>query len=97
MLSTMGRLVLIQSVLNSIPIHLMASLNLPKGIISKVNSTMAAFFWSGKAGVRRKHWVSWKCITMPKDEGGLGLRKFEDVQSAFCMKQVWNLLLGNSL
>ena len=97
LLSNMGRIVLIQSVLNSMPIHLLTSLNLPKGIISRMNSIMASFLWSGKANTRKRHWCSWKKITMPKEEGGLGFRKFEEVQQAFRMKQVWGLLNGRSL
>ena len=36
-------------------------------------------------------------MTRPKQEGGLGLRKFEEVQMAFRLKQVWNVLKGESL
>lgn len=97
LMSNMGRIVLIQSVLNSMPIHLLTSLSLPKGIISRMNSIMASFLWSGKANTRKRHWCSSKNITMPKEEGGLGFRKFEEVQQAFRMKQVFGLLNGKSL
>ena len=87
-LSNAGRVVLINSVLSSIPIHLLSVLNLPRGIIAKLNSAMANFFWSGKLNVNKRHWCSWRDITMPKKEGGLGIRKFEDIQQSFRMKQV---------
>ena len=36
MLSNMGRVTMVQSVLNAVPIHLLACQNLPKGIIAKL-------------------------------------------------------------
>ena len=84
-------------VLNVVPMHLFACMNLPKTIIPKLNSIMASFVWSNKLNTRRRHWVAWGKITLPKKERGLGLRKFEEVQSAFRMKQVWSILSGSSL
>ena len=88
LLSIMGRVVLIQSVLSSIPVHLLSVLNLPKGIIARLNAIMASFFWFGQQWVNKRHWRSWKNISMPKGEGGLGIRKFEEVQQTFRMKHV---------
>ena len=93
----MGRIVLIQSVLTSIPVHLLSSLNLPKGILARLKSIMASFLWSAKSGVKKRHWCSWNEISKPKEEGGLGIRKLEDVQKAFRIKQVWQLFQGTSL
>ena len=86
LLSNMGRVILVQSVLNVVPIHLLSCLNLPKGILERLNSLMASFIWSGKGGVRKRHWISWSDLTKPKQEGGLGIRKLEDVQAAFRLK-----------
>ena len=45
----------------------------------------------------KRHLCSWDSVTLPYEEGGLGIRKFEDVQNSFRIKQVWNLLLNTSL
>ena len=86
MLSGMGRIVLVQSVLNSIPIHMLACMNIPKGIMSKLNSLIADFVWSSKLDSRKRHWVSFDNISKPKFEGGLGIRSFGELQSAFRIK-----------
>ena len=54
MWSTMGRLILVKSILSSIPIHLLAFLNLLKVIKNKMNSIMAGFIWSNKARVKKR-------------------------------------------
>ena len=97
LLSNMGRVLLAQVTLCVVPIHLLACLNLPVGVIRKLNSFIASFIWSSKMGVKKRHWVSWRNITLPKEEGGLGLRKFEDIQGAFRLKQAWNVMKGDSL
>ncbi|CAK9184327.1 unnamed protein product [Ilex paraguariensis] len=55
MLSGMGRIVLVQSVLSAIPTHMLACLNIPKGILRKLNSYIADFIWSSKLDIKRRH------------------------------------------
>ena len=70
---------------------------MPKGVIGKLNSIIAGFIWSSRLDVRKRHWVAWSKVTLPKHEGGLGVRKFEELQVAFSVKQDWGLLKGTSL
>ncbi|XP_058077435.1 uncharacterized protein LOC131225851 [Magnolia sinica] len=76
-LSQAGRMVLIKHVLSSIPIHSMAASCIPNQ------------GWS--EGKRKLHWKSWKTISMPKEEGGLGIRKLADMMQAFNIKMAWVL------
>ncbi|CAH9092688.1 unnamed protein product [Cuscuta europaea] len=50
---------------------------------------MANFLW-GTSNYRPKyHWVSWKKISYPKEEGGLDIRSLKDVERAFSLKMWW--------
>ncbi|XP_042045568.1 uncharacterized protein LOC121791808 [Salvia splendens] len=48
-------------------------------------------------GKRRTHWIAWEQICLPTTEGGLGIRKFEDVLKAFNVKLWWRVREQNSL
>lgn len=48
LLNTMGRVVLVNSVLDSQLVYLMSSLSLPPGVIKQVDKHRRGFMWSGK-------------------------------------------------
>ncbi|XP_042964017.1 uncharacterized protein LOC122298309 [Carya illinoinensis] len=97
MLSTGGRVNLLRHVLSSMAIHLMAVLHVPNGVYRVLNRIMSSFFWGDVEGKGKRKWVAWKHICHPTEEGGLGIRDFEDVQRALHMKFAWRLLQGHSL
>ncbi|KAG6474804.1 hypothetical protein ZIOFF_064019 [Zingiber officinale] len=72
-LSHGGRLMLIQSVLIS-------------EILRKLEGVFASFFWSSVGHDRKVHWVAWRDICRPKQEGGLGIRRLSEVGVALSMK-----------
>lgn len=41
--------------------------------------------------------VRWKTICLPKDEGGLGLRRVKEFNEACLMKQAWSAISKDSL
>ncbi|WRX16203.1 Reverse transcriptase zinc-binding domain - like 6 [Theobroma cacao] len=43
------------------------------------------------------HWAEWAKISFPCAEGGLGIRKLEDICTAFTLKLWWRFETGNSL
>lgn len=45
-----GRYILIKSVLESLPIYLMSSMNPPKGVNDQIHNLIAKFFWSKIGG-----------------------------------------------
>ena len=73
-LSRAGRLTLIKSVLNSLPLYFMSMLKMPKAIAMKIVSLQRNIFWSGvsseKMGCPR---IKWSDIELPKEMGGLGV------------------------
>lgn len=97
MLSFGEKEVLITSVLQSIPIHVLSTIVPPNCVIKELHRIFVNFFWSNKSTGRSKHWASWEKICLPKEEGGLGFRSLYDVSQAKFAKLWWNFRTQNSL
>lgn len=91
-LSFAGRLELIKSVLYGIVNYWIAVHVLPVKVIKKVEGIMARFLWKGRDEVRIKHRVKWSLCCLPKEEGGLGLRRIEDLCKVTSIKLIWRYL-----
>ncbi|WMV32542.1 hypothetical protein MTR67_025927 [Solanum verrucosum] len=92
-----GEIVLINSVLQSIPIYLLSVSNSPKCVIHDIHRMFAKFMWNFKEEGRSTHWIAWKDICVPKEEGGLGLRSLFDTSKALFAKLWWNFRTTNTL
>ncbi|CAN7134885.1 unnamed protein product, partial [Brassica rapa subsp. narinosa] len=64
---------------------------LPKGCIRKIESLCSRFLWSGKTDSPTCSKVSWETVCLPKDEGGLGLRRFQVWNKTLILRLVWLL------
>uniref|UniRef100_A0A2N9J3H3 Reverse transcriptase domain-containing protein n=1 Tax=Fagus sylvatica TaxID=28930 RepID=A0A2N9J3H3_FAGSY len=91
LLSFSGRLQLIQSVLNSIQMFWSSIFILPKKVVKAIEQRFNQFLWKGQEGGKGGIKVSWDQVCLPKQEGGLGLKKVEDWNKAAVMKHIWNL------
>ncbi|KAJ3683983.1 hypothetical protein LUZ61_013147 [Rhynchospora tenuis] len=92
MLSHAGRLVLIKSVLTSLPVYYMTTVKLPKGMIDQMMSLMAKFFWGKTDKVRYLSFISWKKICSKVEDGGLGVKDLHKFGDALFMKNIWALM-----
>jgi hypothetical protein len=72
-LSFGGRLVLLKSVLTSLPVYVFSFFKAPSGIISSIESLLIKFFWGGSEDYRKISWVNWKTICLRKEYEGWGL------------------------
>ncbi|XP_059288975.1 uncharacterized protein LOC132042454 [Lycium ferocissimum] len=97
MLSYGGKAVLITSVLQSIPIHILSAIRPPKFVIKELHKIFAKFFWNNKEEGRSRHWSSWLNMCLPKQEGGLGFRSIFDMSKALCAKLWWKFRTSSSL
>ena len=79
-LSFAGRLQLIQSVLSSMHIYWASVFILPSRIIHDLEQLMRGFLWGKGEGQKAKSKVAWEVVCLPKQEGGLGIRRVGYVQ-----------------
>ena len=70
LLSHVGRMVLIKHVLSSIPIHLLASAVMPKGVTRLIERVCATFLWGSREGSSKFHWIGWRDLCFPWEERG---------------------------
>ncbi|XP_022874167.1 uncharacterized protein LOC111392993 [Olea europaea var. sylvestris] len=90
-LSYAGRLQLINTVLFSIQVYWSSVILLPKAVIKQVENSLRVFLWKGSdLGIGGAK-VAWAKISMPKEEGGLGLRGLEIWNKATIGRSIWEL------
>ncbi|XP_058776651.1 uncharacterized protein LOC131650971 [Vicia villosa] len=87
-----GRIALINSVLNSIPLFTFSFYKAPKVVIQELISIQRAFLWNAKENLRRINWVSWSTICLPKSAGGLGVKHCEIFNRALMSKWGWKIM-----
>lgn len=90
-LSFAGRLQLIQSVLFSLINFWASSFLLPKSCLDTLEKLCNSFLWNGSPETARGAKVSWESVCSPKNSGGLGLRRLEDMNQVFGLKLIWLL------
>ncbi|KAL0906850.1 hypothetical protein M5K25_025378 [Dendrobium thyrsiflorum] len=83
LLSYGGRLVLIKSVLNSIPIFICHTIFPTKSVCTRMDRLINKFFWGSKLNSATIHWSAWNKICGPFEEGGLGCKSLTDMSKAF--------------
>jgi hypothetical protein len=86
-----GRIVLLNSVLNAIPIFYLSFLKIPVKVLKMVTRIQREFLWGGVGGGRRVCWVKWKKVCQPRSKGGLGVRDVKLVNLRLLAK--WKLRL----
>lgn len=87
-LNLVGRLVLTNAILQSIPVFMLSALPALKGFLQLFRTIQRDFLW-GK-GEERKKWalVAWEKIYKPKNHGGLGLDD-PDILSKVLGAKLW--------
>ena len=73
LLSSGGRLVLINSVLSSLPIFMMSFFEVPAGVLQKLDAIRSRFYWQGGHSKKKYRLTKWKIICQPREIGGLGV------------------------
>lgn len=96
LLSFAGRITLVQSVLNSMSLHVMTVLPVPKTVLHKMESLIVSFLWDHGSN-KRFHWIRYDLLCRPKDCGGLGIRKLDNIMLALHSKLAWEFLHQSSL
>nr|XP_029151642.1 uncharacterized protein LOC114925980 [Arachis hypogaea] len=88
-LNKAGKLVLIKSVLSSLPIYYLSLYKMPKSVAEKLISLQRQFLWSSDGGKQGLPLVKWEVIMAPKKEGGLGVGDAVIRNTALLFKWWW--------
>ncbi|XP_026396319.1 uncharacterized protein LOC113290954 [Papaver somniferum] len=86
LLSFQARLVIIKSMISIYVIHSMAVYKWPCTVIKQVERAIRNFLWSGDAEKHKYFTVLYDDLCLSKREGGLGIKKLNDVNRAMIMK-----------
>ncbi|KAK2639685.1 hypothetical protein Ddye_027480 [Dipteronia dyeriana] len=88
-LSKGGRLVLIKSVLGSIPTYFMSVFQILVCVANAIEKFQRSFFWDDGVEKRKLHAVDWVTICNSKKKGGLGVGRIVDFNRSLLAKWVW--------
>ncbi|KHN48760.1 Putative ribonuclease H protein, partial [Glycine soja] len=81
-LSMGGKVTLIKSVMNALPIYLLSFFKIPQRIVDKLVSLQRNFMWGGNQDHKKIPWVKWDVICLPKNDGGLGIKDISKFNEA---------------
>jgi hypothetical protein len=87
-----GQIILLNSVLNSVPIFYLSFLKMPVKVIKKVEAIQRKFLWGGVGGRKKICWVSWRKVCQPRGRGRLGVRDIKLANISLLAKWKWRLI-----
>ncbi|XP_057512767.1 uncharacterized protein LOC130794821 [Actinidia eriantha] len=90
-LSYAGRTELVKSVLQGVECLWFSILPIPAGVRAKIDQLCRNFLWSGKCNANKRPSVAWKKVSLPKIEGGLGIRNSKAWNKALLSKTLWDI------
>lgn len=90
-LSFAGRSVLIKAVAMALPTYTVQTFLLLKCICEKLDNMVRRFWWGYNDQQQHLYLKSWDRLCSPKMSGGLGFRKFREVNEVFTTKLCWQL------
>jgi hypothetical protein len=91
-LSYGDRLILINSVLTSLPMFMLSFLEIPKGVSKRLDFYRSHFFWQSDEHKKKYRLSQWNIICRPKDQGGLGIEVLELKNKCLLSKWIFKLL-----
>ena len=90
-LSYAGRVELVKSVLQGVECFWLSILPIPAGVRTKIVQLCRSFLWSGRCTSTKRPLVAWNEVTLPKSEGGLGIRNIKSWSKALLSKTLWDI------
>lgn len=96
MLSFAGRITLTRVVLSSIPVYTMSTILLPQSTEAQLDKMSRSFLCGDSTTQKRQHLVAWDKICSQKSEGGLEIRKSQEMNKELVVTLSWRLLNDNT-
>lgn len=91
MLSLGGRITLIKSVMQSIPIYYLSFFKCPKSVVHQIEKLQRDFLSNDHVDDRKYHLVRWDLVCKPIEQGGLRIQSIEKVNKALLGKWLWRI------
>jgi ribonuclease HI len=87
-----SRLILLQAVLQALPIYTFSALAAPKFVLTTIKILQRNFLWQGLNTGKKIALISWDKLCQPKAQGGLGLRDPSIMNKVLSAKIWWRWL-----
>ena len=84
-------MILINSVLTSIPIYFLSFFRVPKKVENKLVRIQRKFLWDGASEQNKIAWIRWETVCLPKEDGGLGVKVIWSFNTTLLGKWKWKL------
>ncbi|KAF3780163.1 putative ribonuclease H protein [Nymphaea thermarum] len=91
-LSYAGRICLIRYVMMALPYYWMMAFRLPKVVLKRIEQVCIKFLWNEEDGSRHIHLIKWERLCLPIEEGGVGIRRLEEVNRAMLASRCCRML-----
>ncbi|XP_071728387.1 uncharacterized protein [Rutidosis leptorrhynchoides] len=88
-MSVGGRLILIKSVLSSLPLYYFSLFRAPQCVIKLLESVRRNFFWGGSGSQQYIAWIKWEGILNSYENGGLNIGSLKSKNLALLGKWWW--------
>ncbi|CAN1151748.1 Transposon TX1 uncharacterized 149 kDa protein [Linum perenne] len=88
-LSSGARLVLIKSVLASLPTYHLSLLKAPARVVGSLERIQRNFLWEGTSEQKKFHWADWTTAKTPIGRGGLGIIDIKTFNETLLGKWIW--------
>ena len=95
-ISPTGKIILINSVIMSLPLRYLAAFSIPKTIFDNISKVIRGFLWSKDSNRNGLSLIGLNRATMSKTKGGLAIRDLNLAKLALMSKNVFNYLNNNS-
>jgi hypothetical protein len=91
-LSYGDRLILINSVLTSLPMFLLSFFQIPIGVRKRLDFYRFRFFWQCDQNKNKYRLSKWNMICRPKDKGGLGIEVLDIKNNCLLSKWLFKII-----